>query len=302
MFKHQGQHYLLFAARPFGGGGGGYGAASTRYRASDNPLDWSGSHETVISPRSCEGQPSHVTPIPAPGGGMTYLYHSDIWWAGDGPRATIPEWRNQALANFHFEPLAFGPFGALRDISCAQRVALEVPGLPGQNSPIPHLDQTSADQLFHSFCDVGALSGQVQRLQVFRPTRSGRLSLYVTVFQRLRPDASLFVDVVRIQGNFPPEVLATHRPSPIPDQDPQVPHVKWSPRVHRLDTGVTVTAGLDYGFVLRAPLTTGCYGVAYSDAGVYPRGRQLYSNDGGGTWRLEAGRALKFAAAVAPLP
>jgi hypothetical protein len=175
-----------------------------------------------------------------------------------------------------------------------------VPGRGVLVPPPPNLDQTSGDQLFHSFCDVGVAvgTGRVQRLQTFHVSRNGYLTLQFNTFQRFRPRGPLYIDIVRRHPDGRIETLATY------DLNTDATSIGWSPRVQPLVTAVWVSAGAEYGFTLRADLgpagSQECYGFAYSDESVYGGGSELYSKDDGRTWSLEAGRALKFTTLVRP--
>src|SRR5262249_32113290 len=159
---------------------------------------------------------------------------------------------------FHFEPLKFAEDGTAV-VACQARAVAEVPARLGHNNPIPGLDQTSGDQLFHTFCDVGAFQGQVRRIQTFTASRSGRLSVLLTTFQRAQPDADLYLDLVRIGNDELPYETLT---SVVLERN----RTSWSSRVQRIDFGWPAVQGARYGIQLRAPLTAGCYGFAYSDA------------------------------------
>jgi hypothetical protein len=75
--------------------------------------------------------------------------------------------------------------------------------------------------------------------------------------------------------------------------------VSWSPSEVAVEPDVAVEAGARYAIVLLAAATPrGAYGLAYSDGNPYPGGEALYSADGGGSWRAETGRDLRFETSV----
>jgi hypothetical protein len=62
--------------------------------------------------------------------------------------------------------------------------------------------------------------------------------------------------------------------------------------------GVPVVEGQRYGFRMYAAPGAGCYGFAYNDEGVYPRGQQSSSKNLGETWSPDGDRALRFTTVV----
>lgn len=72
----------------------------------------------------------------------------------------------------------------------------------------------------------------------------------------------------------------------------------WSPSWVRLHAPVHVVPGERLALVISSATTSGCYRLAYSDSDPYSSGAELYSSDGGRSWRPESGRALHFRAVI----
>jgi hypothetical protein len=234
-----------------------------------------------ISDDSCGGQPDDVAVLPAPGGPV-YLFQSDRWNSGD---------QNEALATRYWEPLRFGSDGAILPLRCGDSYSLTLAGLQqGSDSPPAGIDQTSGTAGFRAFCDVHAA---VTRAQTFTAGRTGTLRrVAVTVFQDNHVDAPLTLSVAPVDAAGEPG-------APVWSASVPASSVSWSPQEVAGTPGVPVVAGQRYAVQIAAPATSkGCYGFVYNDANPYPGGGELYSADGGQTWRAESGRDLKFETSV----
>jgi hypothetical protein len=282
MFRRDGRYYITLSFPNCG-----YCTTGTGYMTAPTPLGpWKGeegiSTPTKISRDSCGGQPAALTVFPGKTGPI-YLFQSDLW---NNAAA------NEALANFYWAPIEFGDDGTIKPFGCLRKVPLELAvGRAGTNRERPDQDQSSGRDGFRQHCDIGPL----RRLQTFTAGRTGRLtSVGFTAFRQGLPDADLIVDVVRLRPDgLPGEVIAS--------KGITAAQVGWSSREQIFELAdATVTAGEKYGIVARTALTTGCYGFAYNDDNLYPRGEQRYSRDAGMTWTLEPARALKFTTTVTP--
>jgi hypothetical protein len=243
-----------------------------------------------ISDDSCGGQPAQVATLGNRGHAPTYLYFSDLWNCHT----------NEALANYHWEPLRFGRGGAIEPLACGNHTVRLQTGHPGHAPATPHLDQTSGLADMHPRCDVTAASSL---RQTFTAGRTGRLDmLAVNVFQdgteegrveRHPPTAPLRAELVPIAGD------GTAGP-PLWATELAADDVGWSARRRRLRPDVAVRAGRMYALVLRTATPQGCFGVALSDHDPYVGGAASLSGDGGATWAADAGRDLAFTTTVIP--
>ena len=276
MFRRQGRYYITMSDPNCG-----YCTTGTGYLTASAPLGpWTGrdGRPIKISLDSCGGQPAAVSVLPGAAGPL-YLYQSDLWNNGA---------RNEALAHYYWAPLGFTADGAIQPLRCQVSVPLELTvGQPGRpNPPRAGRDQSTGTDGFHLYCDVGPT---VRRLQTFTAGRSGRLTrVGLTTLTGGPANADLQLDVVSLgPDGLPAGVLAT--------ASAPAARIGWSAREIGFDiSGVEVTAGQRYGWVMRSPASAGCYGFAYNDEGVYPAGDAYYSSDGGTSWRLEPLRSLKF--------
>jgi hypothetical protein len=242
----------------------------------------------LISSNSCGGQPAFVAPpVPQQGGSPLYLYGSDLW---DGSP-------NEGLANYFWAPLLFGANGAIEPIDCSPSVSVDLAvGKPGQQAPVPGLDQTSGVDGFTTACDI---AGDTERMQTFTAGRTGTLAqVRLTSFGEATPawtgqppNAPLTLRLVTLtaQGGAG-QVLA--------QQSFATGAVGWSPRNLTMAPGVPVTRGHVYAIVASSATTTGCYGIAVSDASPYPGGNAAVSTDGGQTFTAQPGSDLKFLTVV----
>jgi Glycosyl hydrolases family 43 len=245
-------------------------------------------NSNLISTNSCGGQPSFVAPpIPQRGGSPLYLYGSDLW---DGSP-------NEALANYFWSPLKFGSGGAIEPIDCSPSVSVNLAvGKPGQQAPVPGLDQSSGIDGFTTSCNI---AGDTEAMQTFTAGRTGTLSqARLTVFQEATPawtgqppnePLTLRLVTLNAQGGIG-QVLAT--------QSFATSDVGWAPDNVEMTPDVPVTSGSTYAIVASSATTQGCYGVATSTANPYPGGYAAASSDGGQTFTAQPGSDLKFLTVV----
>ncbi|MGH6657993.1 MAG: family 43 glycosylhydrolase [Actinocrinis sp.] len=277
LFKRGGVYYLTYSDPNCGYCSG----TGTSYRTASSPLGpWSAA--TKLTTNSCGGQPAFVSAIPTTTG-TAYLYASDLW---DGAH-------NEALADYYWSPLSFAADGSIAPITCQNSFSLALAtGAAGAQNPPPGVDQADGTSGFRTYCD---LRTGVARFQTFVPSRGGTLSaVSYTTFQSGNPNAGLEFDVYRADGSSRPTgtVLSS---TVLPASS-----IGWSPRAVTITPNVAVTAGVRYGFLVKSVASSGCYGLAYSDAAPYPGGGEAYSGDGGSTFSAEAGRSLKFSTSVTP--
>ncbi len=270
LFERGGVYYLLVSDPNCG-----YCAAGMAYFTAPEPLGpWT--RRGNVSGDSCGGQPEAVALVDGPQGPQ-YLFQSDLWqekrrfWRWGLPNP------NQALALSYWGRLDFRADGSLGPLRCEKTERLELSGTP----PALPLGERG----FRPWCDVGAKLGSVLRRQTFTLERSGTLAeLGLALFQYDGPDAPLTLE---LDGGQRSPVL--FRESVWPG---------FAPRNVVFRPGVVVEAGRTYRITLSASLATGCYGVALSDESGEALGEHYYSGDGGASWKLERGRALKLHAVV----
>lgn len=240
------------------------GRAEPRYRA------------RIVNQNNCGGQPLASFPVTSRAGKTTYLFVSDRWNDRDP---------NESLANLYIGPMVFDRDGQLQDITCLNQVTVALAGPSGSNHRLPDLDQNSGSAGFHHYCDI---AGNVQRQQLFVPTRSGSLSsASITTFQRGWPNAPLTLDV-----------LDAATGTLLSRQDLPTATVPWAPTAVAAYPALAVTAGHPYLLRLHSATTSGCYGWEYNDGDPYPSGGQSYSTDGGTSFTDESARDLKFSTSV----
>ncbi|MEV8374782.1 family 43 glycosylhydrolase [Kribbella sp. NPDC056861] len=212
-----------------------------------------------ISTDSCGGQPADVAELPG-ANGSTYLYQSDRW----NNRAP-----NEALATHQWEPLRFRADGSIEPLECGTRYGIGA---------------LTADEGFHSYCDIGA---GIARAQTFTAAKTGELKeVAFTTFQKGHPNASLEFKVTRLVADgMPGQTIASRT---VAEAD-----VSWSPSRIVVSAKVQATAGERFAVVAKSATTGGCYGLAYNDHDPLAGGAALYSNDNGTTWRQEQSRDLR---------
>lgn len=275
LFKRNGVYYLTYSDPNCGYCSG----TGTSYRTASSPLGpWSA--PIKLTTNSCGGQPSFVSAIPTTTG-TAYLYASDLWDGG----------HNEALANYYWAPLSFAADGSISPITCQNSFSLDLAtGSAGSQNQPPGVDQADGVSGMRTFCD---LRTGIARFQTFVPSRSGTLSaLSFTTFQSGNPTAGLEFDLYQANGSYQPTgtVLSS---TVVPASA-----VGWSPRPVTVTPDIPVTAGTRYGFLVKSISTTGCFGIAYSDAAPYPGGGEAYSGNGGSTFSAESGRSLMFSSSV----
>lgn len=242
-----------------------------------------------ISENSCGGQPADVAQLPGRDGPV-YLYQSDRW--NDGAA-------NESLATHYWEPLRFDAAGEILPLRCEEQYRVPVDTRPGPGLARDLLDllqdasglrEDMGDDGFRPYCDVNR---GVRRAQTFAVRRRGTLArVQYTGFRSGTPSAPLQLRLARLQADGTlGETVATRT---VPAAE-----VGWSPAWVTLDSSVRVRAGDRFALeISSAGAGDGCYGFAYDDADPYPRGEARYSNDGGASWRAEAGRDLRLRAIV----
>jgi hypothetical protein len=306
-FKRGGRYYAVAGAQC------GYCPGSTSFYAmASSPLGpWK--DMGPFASDNCGGQDTHVEDI-----GGTLLFMSDLWRQDPsrftdglptekkGPKGEAT-WEhfytNQAQANYYWGQLSFEADGRIKPVDCAQSL-VQNPFVisPERSRRAPaDLDRSSGVDGFSIACDVGTSSGAVSRMQSFRASRSGLLSaLSITTFQGstdgdpigqvVRPDADLALELVELESSGK---ILKRLGSFIVERK----NIGMSPRKTEVRPGLPVDAGKEYAFVLRSSVSAaspGCYGFAYKDTNDFPFGRAFLSRDGGRTFVLESGRALKF--------
>ncbi|KAB2378191.1 family 43 glycosylhydrolase [Actinomadura montaniterrae] len=233
---------------------------------------------TSITANSCGGQPAQVATLRQRHGAPIYMYFSDLW---DGHT-------NEALANFHWQPLTFGADGSIDPVQCGNSTVRLDPGHPGRQAAIPGLDQGSGAAGFRTGCDV---AGDVRREQSFTAGRGGRLaSLAVTAFK----DGTEQGRVERTPPSEPLTVEVTDGTRTLWSGSVPAAEIGWSARNVTVHPGIRVRRGAHYTVRISSTTTTGCYGVAYNDHDPYRGGASAVSHDGGATFSAEPGRDLKF--------
>ncbi|WP_146231089.1 LamG-like jellyroll fold domain-containing protein [Micromonospora sicca] len=222
-----------------------------------------------ISDNSCGGQPAHVAPLTGVDGRPVYMYFSDLW----------DFHTNEALANYHWEPLRFDADGMIQPLRCDNSVVALASGHPGQADPVPGLDQSSESGAFSHACPValGARYGQT-----FSVGRSGPLtSIAVTVFK----DGTEAGRVLRNPPTAPLDVRLTALTSDgVPDRtlwsaSVRPERIGWSPRQLVLQPGLKVVEGQRLALVLATASPQGCYGVERDPGDPYAGGAGLVGDD-----------------------
>ena len=233
---------------------------------------------TSITATSCGGQPDNVAVLAGPDG-PSYLYASDRWVNGA---------HNQSLATQDWEPLRFTANGAIEPLTCAPTVTVPLAGAARPVTGTRPGVESAGDDGFHSYCDIG---GAIERAQVFTVHRAGLLTaVQDTTFQSGSPNQPLTLRVAPVGPDGTP-TATTLASATIP-----AARTSWAPAWATLATRLPVRPGERLALVISSPLTSGCYGLAYSDANPYPAGGEYYSRDVGTTWTAEAGRDLHFRA------
>jgi hypothetical protein len=242
----------------------------------------------LITNTSCGGQPSFIAPpIPQSDGSPLFLYGSDLW--NGGP--------NEALANYFWAPLKFGPDGAIKPIDCSPSVSVDLAvGHEGRQNTVADQDQSSGVDSFTTTCDVAA---DTQRMQTFTAGRTGTLKqVRFTAFQAATPawtgqppDAPFTLTLATLDAHGGVGTVLARQ-----SFDPS--SVGWSPRNLVMTPHVQVANGDSYAVIASSATTQGCYGVATSDANPYAGGHAATSPDGGQSFTAQPGTDLKFLTVV----
>jgi len=273
LFKRNGVYYLTYSDPNCG-----YCSdiAGTSYRTAASPLGpWSTGKS--ISANSCTGQPSFVATI-ALSTGTGFLYGSDRWNNAA---------KNEALANFFWAPLAFGADGSVSPLTCQNSVDLSLAvGSAGSQVTVPNLDNDAGVAGFSSYCDI---HGAIQRAQTFVATRSGTLSRAAfTSFQDGDANVGLTLAIYTASAALVP----TGQPLFTTTLAPSA--VGFAPKNLVITPNLSVTAGTRYALVASSAASAGCFGMEYKDDASMPTIGAAYSNDNGQSFKVEAGRTLKF--------
>lgn len=216
---------------------------------------------TKISNNSCGGQPAAVAPLTDGSGNPVYLYMSDLW--DNAP--------NEALANFHWEPLRFTSTGSISSLGC-KNSTVSLAGTAAVTTPAADLDQSSGADGFSPACVV---TSHQSFGQTFTVGRSGRLhNIHVNVFgngtetgqvPHNLPSTPLTVAIRTVPGDA--TVGTTLWSTSI---DPA--QVGWAGHALSGNPDVDVTSGQQLELVLSTNSPRGCYGVQTSALDPYPRG------------------------------
>ena len=257
LFHRNGIYYITYSDPNCGYCAG----TGTSYKTAPAPLGpWSAGKK--ISDSSCGGQPSFVSVIRLKDDVM-YLYGSDLWNNAA---------KNEALGNYYWAPLSFGPDGAILPMKCLEQASFTLAdGAAGKQQ-----DNTTTDDRYMSLCDIG---GAVQRRQSFTATKSGTLEkLTYTTFKTGYPDAGLQLSVTDAGGKIlRTELIAADS-------------IGWSPGNITIYPGVKVKAGSTYQLLLQSASTKGCYGLEYS----YNGNGSAYSKDNGASFTTAQKGKLKY--------
>lgn len=230
----------------------------TSYKTAPSPLG-PWSEGIKISNNSCGGQPSFVSALKL-GNDSIFLYGSDLWNNAA---------KNEALANYYWAALEFNEDGSIKPLVCAPSAV--------KNS-------------FRIHCDISA---GIQRAQSFTATRNGTLrELQLVTFKNTDPDAPLTITVYEAGNDHTPVGPVLGEASIMADA------VGWSAKKISVKLGVKVKKGRQYCFVVKTAAAKGCYGIVYNDQALLPGSKQLYSNNGGSSFRTEEGRSIRFAVTV----
>ncbi len=291
MFKRGSKYYLVM------NGACAYcSSGNSVYFVADSPMGPWNTEYKWLSAHSCGGQPTHVGELNG-----RFLYMSDLWHnarAGryyfDGGAVNEAFYFNQGRANYYWQELQFDAAGMPQQLTCGDQFSNNFVLGSQQQNLSPGLDQSSGVKGFSEACDIGTDNGNVQRLQTFRTSRSGRIGeLSFTSFRggldgSGKPDAALQVSLVEFGSDDRPGRTLWSG-----SIDPSA--MGYSPRRYTVRPNVSVTAGREYALVLKASLTSagkGCYGFAFNDGNPYSMGSAFINN--GVRFTAEPGRDLMF--------
>ena len=268
LFKRNGRYYAMISSPP----NDAYAVASTTYYSAPSALGpWS--RPRKISPKSCGGQPFHVSQLPtASGNGYWYLYLSDLWINSDGKSMGDA---NQAPAAMFWAPLSFTESGEIEPIECRSSFYVDawtaVP--PNPDPPASRLQ-----------CDINA-----RQSREFRVTagEAGQLrSVSVPVYQRGEPDAPLRIEVRtrdgRVLRSTQIERNAEHWQIP--------PNIAWAARKLHVPVDEAIGAGETVSVRLSSDAGRGCYGFAFQDRVAAPKVESWVRHTRLDTWLIETRR------------
>lgn len=266
LFKRKGIYYLLYSDPNCGYCSG----TGTSYKTANTPLGpWSAGKK--ISDNSCGGQPSFVSTFQLASGNV-YLYGSDLWNNAA---------KNEALANYFWTALQFGPDGSIQPISCNTQI--QDPASPTKGQALTDAKEVQPETYYRQ-CDIKAGTSHAQ---TFMATSTGILdSISFNGFTTSHLDTGLEVSVYKANISGEPEGQALFS-TLIPASQ-----IGWSARKLCVAPNIRLTKGSTYCFVLSSAIQTSCYGFIYQTAG--PNAPTLFTNINNAGWVPEEGKAMKF--------
>jgi hypothetical protein len=293
MFKRGSTYYYTYGTLC---GYCGLGADTSYFTASTPLGSWT--PQGAISSDSCHGQSTNVSVITT-NSGTVYLYQSDLWKSTD-PTSPLFGWANQGQANQFWRPLAFSG-SAINPINCDPAFTLDL--TPAPPPPLSGIDQSTEGNSFVTHCGGLDIGSSIIRLQTFTPSRSGTLSQIL--FTTAQGNASCSVSSCPgVNAGFTLDFMNVDQNTSLPTGTTLASAVlplssaAWSPTVFDAPIGVAVTAGTKYGIRVSSGTGIGCYTWNSNDQNVYSRGLEFYSTNGGISYNVETGRALKFATVI----
>jgi hypothetical protein len=268
LFKRNGIYYVVYSDPNCGYCSG----TGTSYRTAPAPLGpWSEGKK--ISDNSCGGQPSFISTIKI-NSQKIYLYGSDLWNNAA---------KNEALANYYWAPLTFAGDGSINPLNCMENY--QKPKALYASKPAD-LDHSSTNDNFSTECAV--VSG-VQIYQPFSTIRSGILTnISVTIFKNNNPDKDLIISIyVADQNNFPTgNALFVKSTSE--------KNIGWSAKNIYLTPKFRVIKDDRYVLVLKSEITTGCYGLAFTENPDVVNSLAIVNLNAGKTIESKEKRIIKF--------
>lgn len=239
------------------------------------------------------------------------IYYVEDRWASQTTPSRSPGLDNQALANFYFTPIALSG-GTIASFSCQPNVSIT---LPVEAAPAPYWTgaATGSEQLAGGFgvngftTDIGALNSpnpNTQRMQAFTlPVSAASINMSFTTAVVSTcvphgpsctgaPNANLVATLYPISSVCAISGAALASASVPPSS------MTWQPAPVTFSFTASLSAGQHYGVVFSSPSNTvmgGAYAWAFNnDTGNFTTGSECVSTDGGTTWTVDSGRALKF--------
>lgn len=271
LFKYGGKYYIFYSDPNCGYCAG----TGTSYRTALHPLGpWTGG--TKVNGTSCAGQPSFVSVFEYENDTIL-LYGSDRW------NHAYP---NEALANYYWAPIEIAPNGVVFPFECQAEITVPLIKQEKVIKETPNgLDCTSGVEGFTSYSDLG---GNIQRGQTFVATRTGILTTVSFATSRLiNSQVGLTIQLYKTATSGLPtgEALST---STVP-----LKNISWSPKFVTVHPNIEIEAGLRYAIIVKAA-GDGNFSFQYNDEEPYKDGVALYSNNTGGSFRVEEKRTLMF--------